>query len=220
MPEVEIAAAAPSEPAVTEEGSEGESQPLAIHAAFSLPAHGQTNSTEGRKPVSRIVKATGIMLCILLVLVVAAAVIPAIHHPSSSGQPTGTPTTHASSSNASQIQAATDAVDSATTAARAGLASLAGFPTPANVSTVMNPYINSLQLYDTYLSGTTMPLPARATAQIALAQVRQDVAFLETIDGLPSIRLGAFLQEFATDSTQLQSTLGTLETDLHALTTP
>ena len=155
------------------------------------------------------------MLCILIVLVVAAAVIPAIHRPPAGGQPTRTPTVPASSSKASEIQSATDAVDSATTATRAGLTSVAGFPTPTNVSTVINPYINSLQLYETFLSGTTVPLPARATSQIALAEVRQDIAFLETIDGLPPIRLGAFLQGFATDSTQLQSTLDTLEVDLH-----
>ena len=100
------------------------------------------------------------------------------------------------------------------------MASLPSFPTPTNVSTVINPYVNSLQLYETFLSGTTVPLPARATAQIALAEVRNDIATFETIDGLPAARLGAFLQEFATDSTQLQSTLGTLEVDLHSLTTP
>jgi hypothetical protein len=43
---------------------------------------------------------------------------------------------------------------------------------------------------------------------------------LETIDSLAPIHLGAFLQAFDTDSTQLQSTLGTLETDMRALTTP
>ncbi len=100
------------------------------------------------------------------------------------------------------------------------MAAPAAFPTPTNVSTVINPYINSLQLYETFLSGITVPLPARATAQIALAEVRSDIASFETIDGLPAIHLGAFLQQFDTDSTQLQSTLGTLEVDLHSLTTP
>ena len=155
MPEVETSAAASWQPA---EDSEAAAQPPAIHPAF-LPTGAHT--TEGRKPVSRIVKAAGIMLCILLVLVVAAAVIPAIHRPPAGGQPTRTPTAPASSSKASEIQSATDAVDSATTATRAGLASVAGFPTPTTVSTVINPYINSLQLYETFLSGTTVPLPAQ-----------------------------------------------------------
>jgi hypothetical protein len=50
--------------------------------------------------------------------------------------------------------------------------------------------------------------------------VRSDLTFFETIDSLPSIHLGSFLQQFGTDSTQLQSTLGSLETDLRSLSTP
>jgi hypothetical protein len=96
------------------------------------------------------------------------------------------------------------------------LASLPGIPTPTNVSSVINPYINSLQLYDTFLSETSMPATTQSTAHTAQAEVRQDVQFLEGVDGLPAVRLGAFLQQFETDATQLQSTLSTLEQDLRS----
>jgi hypothetical protein len=82
------------------------------------------------------------------------------------------------------------------------------------VSTVINPYINALQLYDTFLSEPSIPATTQSTAHSAQAEVRQDVQFLRGIDGLPAQRLGAFLQQFETDATQLQSTLSTLEQGL------
>ena len=155
------------------------------------------------------------MLFILLVLVVASALVPTIDRPASTGAPVPSATT----AEASRLQSATDAVDSATTAARAAIASLPGFPTTANVSAVINPYINSLQLYDNFLSDTTVPAATQSTAQVAQTQVRQDVRFLESIDGLPALRLGAFLQQFGTNAAQLQSTLSTLEQGLHSTST-
>ncbi len=121
-----------------------------------------------------------------------------------------------SSAATSQIQSATDEVDSAATGARAGLDSLSAFPTPNNVATVINPYIASLRLYEAVMTGATVPAGARAAAATAEGQVHQDVSFLETIDGLPPIGLGAFLQQFASDTTQLQASLTTLEQDLRS----
>ncbi len=95
-----------------------------------------------------------------------------------------------------------------------GLTSLAAFPTPTNVETVINPYISSLQLYETFLSGTKVPASAQPAAASAEARIRQDLQFLESIDGLPAQQLGAFLVQFDTDATQLQTTLSTLEQDL------
>jgi hypothetical protein len=114
----------------------------------------------------------------------------------------------------SQLQSATDAVDSATTGARAALDSPSGFPTPGTVAAVVNPYIASLQLYEAFMSGAAVPEAARPAADTAEGQVRQDVSFLQTVNGLPSIHLGTFLQQFSTDTTQLQSSLTTLEQDL------
>ncbi len=129
-------------------------------------------------------------------------------------QRSGTSSTGTAASGAARIQAATDAVDSATTAASVGLTSLSAFPTPTNVETVINPYISSLQLYETFLSGTKVPSSAQPAAASAEAKIRQDLQFLETIDGLPPQQLGAFLVQFDTDATQLQTTLSTLEQDL------
>jgi hypothetical protein len=97
-----------------------------------------------------------------------------------------------------------------------GLSSLATFPTPSNVEKVINPYISSLQLYGTVLSGATVPAPARADASSAEAQVRLDLNFLDTIEALPPLQLGTFLKQFDTDATQLQTTLNALEQNLRA----
>jgi hypothetical protein len=156
--------------------------------------------------------------------------VRALHHPTTTAAPparvttptqvaagtraAGTGSTGAAASGAARIQAATDAVDSATTAASVGLTSLSAFPTPTNVETVINPYISSLQLYETFLSGTKVPASAQQAAASSVAKIRQDLRFLETIDGLPPDQLGAFLVQFDTDATQLQTTLSTLEQDL------
>jgi hypothetical protein len=156
--------------------------------------------------------------CILLVVVVAAVVLGSMHRTPSApaaSHPTTAPTSPRSVAATSQVQSATDAVDSATTGARVALDSLSGFPTPSNVSTVINPYVASLRLYEAYMSGASVPQPAQSAAAASEAEVRRDVSFLKTIDGLPPIRLGAFLQEFSIDATQLQTSLTTLEQGLH-----
>jgi hypothetical protein len=177
---------------------------------------------------SRVFKATVVLACLLLLAVAAAVAVRELHHPTTTTTappahvttPTqavvGTSSAGTAASNTARVQAATDAVDSATTAASVGLTSLAAFPTPTNVETVINPYISSLQLYETFLSGNAVPAPAQPAATAAVAKIRQDLQFLETIDGLPPQQLGAFLVQFDTDATQLQTTLSTLEQDLRA----
>ena len=114
------------------------------------------------------------------------------HHPTTpttaagGAQAQATPPS-SSSSDTARIQTATDALDSATTSATVGLSSLPTFPTPSNVEKVINPYMSSLQLYGTLLSGSTVPAPARSAASSAEAQVRQDLQFLDTIDALPPL---------------------------------
>ena len=80
----------------------------------------------------------------------------------------------------------------------------------------MNSYISSLQLYGTFLSGSAVPASARSDATSAETQVRQDLQFLDTIDALPPLQLGAFLKQFDIDATQLQTTLSALEQNLRA----
>ena len=105
-------------------------------------------------------------------------------------------------------------MDSATTAAQVGLTSLADFPTTSNVAKVIYPYIASLQLYESVLAGGNVPSSARAAAAGASGQVRHELSFLDTISNLPPAQLGAYLQQFGTEATQLQATLSALEQEL------
>jgi hypothetical protein len=179
---------------------------------------------------SLVFKATVVLACLFLVVAGAVLAVRALHHPTTTAAPparvttptqvaagtgsSGTSSTGTAASATARMQTATDAVDSATTAASVGLTSLSAFPTPTNVETVINPYISSLQLYATFLSGTKVPSSAQPAAATAEAKIRQDLQFLETIDGLPAQQLGAFLVQFDTDATQLQTTLSTLEQEL------
>jgi len=158
--------------------------------------------------------ATAILACAFLLVVGIAAIAHSLHHsatppaaPPASTAPSAAPV----SPEAARIQSATDAVDSASTAAGAGLASVTNFPTPANIATVINPYVASLQLYDTFMSGASVPASASSAAAAAEAQVRSDITFFGTIDGLPPIRLGAYLKSFTTDVSRLQASLSALE---------
>ena len=190
------------------------------------PAAGGSAESGRKKPKrSRIFKAAVALACLFLVAVGAVVAVRAMHHPTTTTAPparvttptqaaTGTGSVGTAPSGTAPMQAATDAVDSATTAASVGLTSLTAFPTPTNVETVINPYVASLQLYQTFLSGAKVPRSAQPAAAAAAAKVRLDLQFLETIDGLPPQRLGAFLAQFDTDATQLQTTLSTLEQDL------
>ena len=159
--------------------------------------------------------ATAVAACVFLLIVSGVAIARSFHHtaPPAGGVP-GNSSPAASNPAMARMQSATDSVDSATTAARAGLASLPGFPTPANVANVINPYISSLQLYEAFMSGTSVPAPVQSAAGTVESQVRHDVAVFSAIDGLPPIRLGAFLKGFTTDVTRLQAALSTLEQSL------
>jgi hypothetical protein len=199
--------------------------------SLSAPRTASTRVDGEDKPKRSLVfKAIVVLAVLFLVAAAAAWTVRALHHPATTAAPPahvtaptqapagtsapGTSSTGTAASGTARIQAATDAVDSATTSASVGLTSLSAFPTPTNVETVVNPYISSLQLYETFLSGTKVPSAAQPAAASAEAKIRQDLQFLETIDGLPPQQLGAFLVQFDTDATQLQTTLSTLEQDL------
>ena len=86
------------------------------------------------------------------------------------------------------------------------------------MANVINPYISSLQLYEAFMSGTSVPVPVRSAAANVESQVRHDVTVFSTIDGLPPIRLGAYLKGFSADVTRLQAALNTLEQGLRSQT--
>ena len=183
-----------------------------------LTRKSRTHKKREQNGRSRVFTATVVLACLALVLVAAAALVHSRHHPTTvttaAGVPAPTAAGASSSSETARIQAATDALDSATTSATVALSSLPTFPTPPNVEKIINPYMSSLQLYGTLLSGSTVPAPARSAAANAEAQVHQDLRFLDTIDALPPLQLGAFLKQFDVDATQLQTTLSALEQNL------
>jgi hypothetical protein len=182
----------------------------------------KTRSTKSgerrRRKRSRVFTATVVLACLFLAVVAGVVAVRSLHHPtaatSSATGPSHSAARVSTSPDAGRMQAATDAVDSATTAAQVGLTSLSDFPTPSNVAKVIYPYLSSLQLYQSFLSSSTVPVPARAAAASAATQVRQELTFLATIAALPPEQLGAYLQQFGTDATRLQTTLSALEIDL------
>ncbi len=118
------------------------------------PAHARGRKNADRKGRSRVFTVTVVLASLLVALVAAAAVAHSLHHPTTPpAAPPARSTPAVPSTGTSRLQTATDATDSATTAARVALTSLSDFPTPTNVATIINPYISSLQLYGTFLSG-------------------------------------------------------------------
>lgn len=163
---------------------------------------------------SRVFTAIVVLACAALVVIAVAAVMYALQHANAATPPAQTPPPVSSTAATARIQTATDAIDSATTSATVGFSSMGSFPTPSNVEKIVNPYVSSLQLYGTLLSESKVPAAALSDASSAAAQVHQDVQFLDSIDGLPPVQLGAFLKQFDAEATELQTTLSALEQNL------
>ena len=115
-----------------------------------------------------------------------------------------------------RLRAATTAAAAATATARTKLQTMSGFPTPTNVAAVINPYVASLQVYGSALSKTAVPEAARAAALSAVVLVTRDEQSLATINGLPSLQLGSYLEAFFINVEQLQTTLSNLLGKLHS----
>jgi hypothetical protein len=147
-----------------------------------------------------------------LVFIAGAVILASLHHgpKATAGRPAAL-TSSTSASDVARLLAATKAAEGADTAAQAKLHALSGFPTPTNVAEVINPYVTSLQRYKTALVDTPVPESARTLADNARALVSLDVQFLGTINGLPPLRLGSYLEEFTTGADALQTTLGNLQ---------
>jgi hypothetical protein len=182
---------------------------------------------------SRVYTAIVVIACLFLVVIAALGIARIWHdrvHATGAGAPaattetstaktptTTTPTT-AAGTNVALILTATDDANAATTTALAGLASLPGFPT--NVVSVINPYVASLRLYQTFLSGASVPAASRPAAATALAEVGSDVTYFSSVDGMAASQLGAYLSQFHADVAQLQGTMSTLEQSLRSNATP
>ncbi len=210
-------------------GTSSESEPETAQApapvnrpgddAAEVPTKGRSRKDGKRRPRSRVFTATVVLAVLFLMVVGAVVAVRSINRHSTANAPSAAAHTHSTSRvspppDAARMQSATDAVDSATTAAQVGLTSLSNFPTPSNVAKVIYPYISSLQLYQSFLASSTVPVPARAAAASAASQIRQELTFLDTVSALPPEQLGAYLDQFGTDATRLQTTLSALEQEL------
>jgi len=178
-----------------------------VHPAF--------RARHRRRRRSRAIVTTVALASLFVVFAAVAIIMSSLHHsaPAPAG-PRVTSTSAASSSSVSRMRAATDAAAAATTTTRSRLDAIPGIPTPAQVAAVINPYVTSLQRYETTLSGTAVPIRARTVAARARTLIRQDARFLSTINGLAPLRLGSYLDEFDQNATLLLADLGSLEQDL------
>jgi hypothetical protein len=181
------------------------------------PAHVRVRSTADPEH-RRVGTAVAGLVGILVVIVLAGVAAHALHGSPASTAGSGPPAHPTSSApGPSQVAALADGTNdivSATTATQAGFAAMKGLPTPATVAVITNPYVDSLQLYAALLAESTVPPAARAADRQVSAQVRSDVDFLESINGLPPVELGTFLHSFYTHAAVLQAQLGALERDL------
>ena len=194
-------------------------------AAFPLGSvHLSTGRGAGPSERSRVIAATVVLGCIL---VAAVAIVYSLHHsatatagpsaPTTSGGSTSPDTATAPSiSGTSRVQAAVSNANAATTTAQTQLDSLSGIPTLATVAAVVNPYSYALQLYESFLSGSAVPAAAWSEKISADTQLSEDLRFLNTINELPPLQLGAYMVRFSTVAAQLHTTLSTLEVDLHS----
>lgn len=120
----------------------------------------------------------------------------------------------ASAAQVSHLESAISDIQSASSGAQAGLSTLSQFPTPPRVASIINPYVDSLELYKTLAVTIAVPTVARADFASANGQDVQDITFLQSINGLPPLQLGAFIKEFFARSSQLQAILDRLQQDL------
>lgn len=170
-----------------------------------------------RRRRSRVFIASVVLLCLLFAFIAVAAILSERNNNNTTGtaNPPAASTPAVSPAAASRLLAETKAVDAATVTARSTLRAIKGFPTPANVGAVINPYILSLLHYETLLTGTIVP---DERLQGLRTLVGQDAQFLGTIKGLPSLDLGAYLAEVSRRSTQLQTALAQAQQKLQTAT--
>jgi hypothetical protein len=180
-----------------------------------LPVHAAPLTHRRRIRQRRAFVTTVVVICLLAAFVAAAAIVSSLHNPTAAtARPPAASTSEVSSSAVSRLHAATVAADVATVTARSKLDAISGIPTLTNVAAIINPYVSSLQRYVFILTGTVVPDPARSVVGGVDSLVSQDVQFLGTINGLPSLGLGTYLAEVGKRSTQLQMAFSEVQGEL------
>jgi hypothetical protein len=166
----------------------------------------------GRRRRSRVFVVAVVLLCLLFAYVAVAAILSSRHNPSAATAGPRAPTP--SEVSVARVDAATVAADRATVTTRSKLEAIPGIPTLTNVAAVILPYVTSLQRYETALTGTVVPAAAQTGVANVRSLVAQDLQFLDTLDGLPSLRLGTYLAEVGKRSTQLQTAFRQVDREL------
>jgi hypothetical protein len=160
-----------------------------------------------------------IMLASLFAVLVATTIVLVLLRNSPSTPTRTAPSATVAPSDPTRLVAATRVADQDANTALLALHAMKGIPTPDKVAALVNPYVAALQSYAIVLSGADVPATARSSVSNALAQVGQDVQFLSTINGLRSVKLGSYLEQFSEDDALFQNALGKLEQHLGASTT-
>jgi len=124
---------------------------------------------------------------------------------------TGSPPATTSPAAVGRLDDATTEVLSATTAAQDGFAAFTGIPTPSRVATVTDPYVDSLQLYETVLGGTPVGTSAQAADEAVSTLVAGDIAYFAGAANVSPANLGTYMEGFFTRATELQAATSQLE---------
>ncbi len=167
----------------------------------------------------RLGTAIGGLAAIFLVLTIAGVAARHIHMtpvPATTAPSAGVATTPtANATDVARLVVATTATASASSAVHGQLANLGRFPTPLQISTVTVPYADTLQLYETVLTGTTAPASATGSIRALDAQLRTDITTFAAAGAVGSNHVGQFLNSFTIRVLALQSDMTKLQQSLH-----
>ena len=191
-----------------------------VTVGAARPGHARPRTGMSAGDRRRLRTAIGGLAAIFLVLTIAGVAARHIHVtpvPTSS-KPAASSGSKAASATAAAVARLTDAttaIASASAALPAQMANIPKLPTPQQVSTVTGPYVDSLQLYETVLAGTTAPASAARSIRALDAQLRTDIATFGAAQSVHSNDLGSFLNAFGMRVTLLQTDMTKLQQALH-----
>jgi hypothetical protein len=122
----------------------------------------------------------------------------------------------ASGTTVSRLQDATTDAQSAALPLRSEMSALGDMPSPQQVSTVTNPYVDMLGLYETILASNPAPASATKAVQALQTQLHSDVAHYGTAATVPRNTLGPFINSLLSRSTVLQTDMSNLQRALRS----
>ena len=163
---------------------------------------------------------TVVLACLLVAFVTVAAVLASLHNPTiaTPDRPGAASTSVASPLVVSRLQAATAAAVTATRTLRSQLDQISGIPTLPRSPPWSTPMWGRCSTTRAVPQTSSVPAAAKTSADTARSLVNQDVEFLGTINGVTSLELGSYLEQFGQISTICTRALGTFQGELHSST--